>query len=326
LPSQAISRVNRPEGGAIRPVGAFVAGVLLSVVFSSNLEAATAQRTFVASNGNDANACSTVAPCRGFAAAVARTNDGGEVIVLDSAGCGPVTISRSVSIVSPPGIYAGISVFTVNGIDVDGANIVVVVRGITIVGQGSGAYGINFAQGARLLIEDCEIGNMNNGIQATATNGQLVVKRTVLRGNSYGFYAEGSVVASLDGVHAVLNTLTGIVVNTGAAVTISNSVLANNRDEGLVVSAFGSGNLTDALITRSTISGSPKGVDIDGHFAGNIARLVVDSTTINDAATAAFYFEFAAGGSSTIYSPGNNTVGFNNGIVTGGALTPLGQH
>ncbi|MEO8674060.1 MAG: hypothetical protein ABI569_00675, partial [Casimicrobiaceae bacterium] len=70
--------------------------------------AATAQRTFVASNGVDNPVCSIASPCRGFAAAVAATSAGGEVIVLDSAGYGTVTISQAVSIIAPAGVYAGV--------------------------------------------------------------------------------------------------------------------------------------------------------------------------------------------------------------------------
>ena len=79
-------------------------------ILTSTDAAATAQRTFVASSGNDANVCSLTLPCRGFAAAVAQTTAGGEVIVLDSGGYGPVTITQSVSLIAPAGVYGGITV------------------------------------------------------------------------------------------------------------------------------------------------------------------------------------------------------------------------
>jgi len=72
----------------------------LSIGYSFDA-AATAQRTFVASTGNDAAPCSLAQPCRGFARAITQTNAGGEVIVLDSAGYGPVTITKSVSLIAP---------------------------------------------------------------------------------------------------------------------------------------------------------------------------------------------------------------------------------
>ena len=75
--------------------------------------ATTAQRTFVSTGGNDANSCSLAAPCRGFAAAVTAVAHGGEVIVLDSGGYGPVVINKPVEITAPPGVYAGVSVLSV---------------------------------------------------------------------------------------------------------------------------------------------------------------------------------------------------------------------
>ena len=58
---------------------------------------ALAQRTFVSSTGVDSHPCNLAQPCRSFASAIAQTDIGGEVIVLDSAGYGPVTITQSVS-------------------------------------------------------------------------------------------------------------------------------------------------------------------------------------------------------------------------------------
>ena len=66
---------------------------------------AASQRTFVASTGLDTNACSISAPCRSFGAAIAKTGSSGEVIVLDSAAYGPVTIDKSISLIAPAGIY-----------------------------------------------------------------------------------------------------------------------------------------------------------------------------------------------------------------------------
>ena len=98
--------------------------------------AAGAQRAFVASNGNDAGPCSITAPCRGFTEAVSKTNAGGEVVVLDSAGYGAVTINKSISIIAPPGVYAGVSVLSGNGITVNAPGATVALRGLSINGQG----------------------------------------------------------------------------------------------------------------------------------------------------------------------------------------------
>ena len=158
----------------------FVFGHLTAaaLAFLPVLAGATAQRTFVSSQGVDNPSCSLVAPCRQFAAAVAATSAGGEVIVMDSAGYGPVTITKSVSIVSPTGVYAGISVFTGAGIVVNGSGISVVLRGLSLIGQGGiGLAGIQFLQGAKLTVLDCDISRMDNyGIYASAPGGLVTVK------------------------------------------------------------------------------------------------------------------------------------------------------
>src|SRR5512133_3487665 len=89
-------------------VPALAAGT--AALLASPGAAALAQRTFVASNGQDTNPCSITLPCRSFATAIGKTSANGEVIVLDSAGYGAVTITQSVTIAAPAGVYAGIFV------------------------------------------------------------------------------------------------------------------------------------------------------------------------------------------------------------------------
>src|SRR5215467_12306286 len=91
--------------------------VLFSVLSVSSASAQV-QRTFVSGGGADSNPCSRTAPCRTFTQALMGTNAGGEVVVLDSAGYGPFTITQAVSIIAPPGVYAGVSVFSGNGITI----------------------------------------------------------------------------------------------------------------------------------------------------------------------------------------------------------------
>jgi hypothetical protein len=113
--------------------------------------AATARRRArrVSPSGADVNTasnCALAAPCRSFGAAIGVTNAGGEIIVLDSAGYGPVAITKSVSIISPPGIYAGVSVLSGQGITINTAGVEVTLRGLTVNGQGGS---VGFAHRAR---------------------------------------------------------------------------------------------------------------------------------------------------------------------------------
>jgi len=124
------------------------------------------QRTFVASNGSDANPCSLLLPCRGFTAALAAVNPGGEIIVLDSAGYGPVTIDKSVSIVAPSGIYAGITVSSGDGITIATGGVDVKLKGLTISGLG-GLYGIHVTNAASLRVDSCAIANIGWGLMVS---------------------------------------------------------------------------------------------------------------------------------------------------------------
>ena len=126
------------------------------------IPAQAAQRTFVSTTGSDASAtCSLAEPCRGFAAAIARTDAGGEVIVLDSGGYGSVTVNKNVSIQSPAGVYAGISVFPgTPGVTVASPATKVVLRGLTINGQG-GTHGVD-VQAGEVNLENVVISNLSS--------------------------------------------------------------------------------------------------------------------------------------------------------------------
>lgn len=214
-----------------------------------------AQRTFVSGAGNDTNACSIVAPCRGFAAAVAQTATGGEVIVLDSAGYGPVTITQSVSIIAPPGVYAGISVFSPdNGVVVNGASIDVVLRGLSINGQG-GNTGIVFTNGKSLSIENCIVSGMGQrGLDATAAGSTVYVKDSEFRRNGFSGLRFGAALeATLDRIRIEDNGSSGLFAEMGASVSLSKSIVSGNGSDG--IAAFSVGGTTRLAVADSVVTG-----------------------------------------------------------------------
>ena len=71
-------------------------------------------RVFVASYGSDSNPCTFGSPCKTFQHAHDVVDAGGEVTAIDSAGFGPINITKAVTITSPDGVEAGI-VPPVNG-------------------------------------------------------------------------------------------------------------------------------------------------------------------------------------------------------------------
>ena len=117
-----------------------------SLCFTAKAGAVAGQRTFVsAQHGDDANACSPTSPCRTFAHALSLTAAGGEVIALDSGGYGAFTISQAVSIIAPQGVYAGITVFSGDGIGITaGGTDVVTLRGLSYLRVEFDPYCIGF--------------------------------------------------------------------------------------------------------------------------------------------------------------------------------------
>jgi len=244
---------------------------------------AVAQRTFVASNGNDNNACSLVAPCRSFAGAIAKTNAGGEVIVLDSAGYGPVTIAQSVSIIAPAGVYAGVSVFSGNGVTITTPGITVTLRGLSINGQG-GDNGIFYVPGAAspsmLHVESCTIAGLSaSGIYAAF--GEIAISDTVVRDNAgTGIFLAFHATATLERVRSEHNGSTvayaGIYVTGGAEAMVSDSVVTSSLSQAIQVQ--NAGKLT---VARSTITSiGSHGIQGDAPYSGQSVIINVESSAI----------------------------------------------
>jgi hypothetical protein len=106
-----------------------IPGALLACGLSA-VPAHAANQTWVSGKGTDAGGCPVTAPCRTFAFALTQTAVGGEIDVLDPAGYGPVTITKSISIVNDGVGVAAIGVESGNAITINaGAHDSVHLRG-----------------------------------------------------------------------------------------------------------------------------------------------------------------------------------------------------
>jgi len=110
--------------------------VALAILCCVTLPALAAPRTFIASTGNDAGPCTITQPCRSFPAAILRTDGGGEIVAVDSAGYGGVAIDRSVAIIAAPGAFAGVTVSSGDAIAIGASGLDVTLHGLTINGLG----------------------------------------------------------------------------------------------------------------------------------------------------------------------------------------------
>src|SRR5262249_46634817 len=135
--------------------------ILLAFLCSLPLLPAQAQplRAFVSAHGADSNPSSFAAPWRTFQHAPNILAGGGEIDVLDPAGYGALTISKSISIQGHG--YSGISVTSGNAITITAAGINVNLRGLLIDGLGTGSIGISDSFGANIDLQDSVIRNFS---------------------------------------------------------------------------------------------------------------------------------------------------------------------
>jgi len=239
------------------------------------------QRTFVASYGNDAQPCSRALPCRQFGVAIATVAAGGEVVVLDSAGYGPATIAKPVSIIAPAGVYAGISAFSGDGITVSGGSgDIVVLRGLTFVGLGAG-NGIHSTLAGTLHVENCVISGMTNAGILSNTSGKVFIKDTIVRNNFDGIRLGGSGtpgVATLDRVRANDN-INGIWVTNAKASMRDSEATGNNF--GVIVGSF-TASENPVLNVESSVISNNSGPGIQGANAAGPGTFSVANSSITN--------------------------------------------
>jgi nitrous oxidase accessory protein NosD len=204
---------------------------------------ALANRVFVsARSGNDTNSCSNIlTPCQTFAGAVLQLNPGGDAIVLDSGGYGPVTITQALTIEAPAGVTAFIHSPSGDAITINaGASDTVVLRGLALNG-GSG-NGITVKTVGVLHVESCVINGFGSSGLFFGASGQLFVKDTVARGNfGVGIFlvpSSGIAKASIDHCRLEGNSIGWFSGNTSVA-TIRDSVAAGQSSDGFLCEGQG---------------------------------------------------------------------------------------
>ncbi len=223
---------------ALRSVFAFLAALLVSSSAGAQLF-----RAYLAPApaGNDANNCQLATPCRLLPAALAAVQDGGEILMLDSANynSSPVNITKSVTILAVPGAVGSVVATGGNAINIATAGVKVVLRNLVIVPLpgASGNDGISMSAGAGLTIEDCVVANLpGTGIFVSAA-ASVRITDTTIRGNA---------------AH-------GLYVTSGASATVTRAVISGNGIFGIGVGADAS-TVTTADIGDSTIDGNSQGI------------------------------------------------------------------
>jgi hypothetical protein len=276
------------EGGFIMrrhslPTGIFAIACSL---LANATGAQAAAETWVAATGSDSGNCPVTTPCKTFQFAHGQTDSGGAINVLSSGNFGPVTITKSISIVAD-GVEAVINGASGGaGIVVKGVDIVVSLRGLTIDLSGNN-NGISFGAGSALHVRNCSIRRANKGILFTPSSGtsELYIADSVVANTSLtGIHvlpAESAIVKAMVDHVRVENVqggggmvFSGISTTGSVTATVRDSVSSGHFGSGILAVESGSGT-TNVMIDRSAFANSAFGLTANG--AGATIR-VGDST------------------------------------------------
>jgi hypothetical protein len=311
-----------------------VPATFLVAALNADPSHAQAPRTWVSGGGDDANPCSFTAPCKTFAGAISKTMTGGEINCIDGGGFGALTITKSLAIqceYTEAGVLAGPGS---NGITVNApAGSIVTLRGLDIVGAGTGLSGVNFIQAGVLHVEKCIIRGFNAGTAgfgirfAPTGAGQLFVSDTVVTNNGTGKdgagisiqpTGTGSAEAVLNRVQAYGNTA-GITADatggTGAVkVSVRDSTTAGSGNNGIAAITAAGGGAVTVFVDRASSVNNTVGVLSTGTAQ---AIVFISNSTFTGNGTG---LSFTADGQLLSYKNnsinGNGTDGVPSGFVT----------
>ena len=274
------------------------------LAFASAMPAHAAFETFVASNGNDANGCgSPASACRHISHALSVTDGNGEITCVDSANYNEIAVTITITVTIDCQHLGDLPSFVING-----AGIVVTLRNYG--NSSDGKPGIEFDQGAALIVEGVHIRNQPVGIKFTPSiaNAVLVVNNSLIESNlNAGIHVEptgaGSANVVISGTSLVANGL-----GTG----------------GSGISAFSSANNIHMEIRNSVISGNENVGVLGNASAGNNVAIIIDGCSIADN----FVGVYATGASAFLEVANSDITGNNIGWTfnSGGNLLSYGNN
>jgi hypothetical protein len=308
-------------------------GLVAVLASSLTAEAAYAQNfhSWVSSTGSG-SACTRAAPCPNFNAAISVTDAGGVVSVLDpgdysellpdgdgisitksltirAEGVDSVATERGRAFANWVEIHAGPSdVITLEGLHLTGAGIhfssgghLHVVRCVITSGNVSDIDGIRFQPNSpsKLSVTDTVISNMGSGTGGgivinpqSGGTAQVNLEHVTVNGNAFGIATDGS------------NSTGGINM------TIADSMIGGNSQDGIVATTPSGGAPIGVMVTNTKSVNNPFGIRSIGP---NVTVRVKNSDILGNSTG----LSFSSGGA--LLSAGNNVVEANgiNGSFSG---------
>ena len=317
---------------------AFALGALLVPALPA-APALAQPKTYVSNTGNDFNSCVIVgAACATFAGALAKTNPGGEITVLNIGEYGPVVINKSINITNDGAGEASI-LAPASGVGIDinaGVGDIISLRGLVIDGQGVGNIGIFIEQASAVHIQNCVIRNFEqdsaHGLFASSShNMKLFVSDTLIFNNGRGVASGGIVIvplgtatagAVLDRVRLENNVIGlrvagGSSTGNGAHAVLRDSVVSGNASHGIsATSSLGQAPALIAVERTSSVNNAGTGIIAVGPHA---VVLLHDNTVARNGVG------ISATATGQLISYGNNKVNNNLGAdgVPTGSYSPI---
>jgi hypothetical protein len=150
------------------------------------------QQSWVSSTGSDGNDCTRAHPCATFQGALAKTNTGGAIGVVDPADYGPISTSSGVTIDGGGTAQISVSRSTGAGILNDSPN-PVTIRNL-VIGCSSitgNLFGVGiYNHGTGMYVENVTISNCDSGI--TSGSGPISVRNAAIHDVDTGVFAAAS--------------------------------------------------------------------------------------------------------------------------------------
>lgn len=216
-------------------------GLLLTCLTFVSTARADGIRSYISPAGSDNRPCTRNQPCRTFDAAIAKTDEGGEVIALETGTYDPTTVTKSITLAAAPSADVAIRASGGNAVTVTpSTGDTVVLRGLRLGGPGRNVVGTNgvfvdiespecciSVHLENTIISDFEEGvqmNLGVGARLTVTDSVLRFNKTGVNFSVGGAEANG---ASFERTRFEHND-TGLLALNGNSINISNSITVAN--------------------------------------------------------------------------------------------------
>jgi hypothetical protein len=295
---------------------------LAALAFSAAPARAALDTVFVSGKiGIDSTSCGAVtAPCRTFQVAHNHANANGEIIVLDAASYGPVTITKALGIVNDGAGTADVlqTAAGQNAITINAGFGSVHLRGLSLDGAAAAAAGVRLNSAGSLTIVNCVARNFTNSGFLLAPTGatSFLISNTIASDNGnvgVNVFPQGSGSARgvIDNATANNNVTFGVIAQGSVAMTVVDGVASKN--------AGGIGAFSGAsIMVRETASSNNSSWGYGVANSGSVIRLAHSVASGNK-------FGVAVGSGGVAESFVDNNLRGNTTAAVSGTLTTVAQ-